>query len=79
VSDDLVNYMLSVASMVMQSTRYRARQLRKRLRGLENKAHEYGKLGVDVVLVLEFPGREGGYSYVTSEESVERIAKVVRA
>lgn len=63
--------------MVRLSTRYRNKQLRKRLRGLENKAHEYGKLGVDVVLVLGYPEREGGYSYVTSEAFLERITQVV--
>ncbi|KAF2113708.1 hypothetical protein BDV96DRAFT_601186 [Lophiotrema nucula] len=64
--------------MVRLLTRYGDKQLRKRLIGLENKAHEYGQLGVNVALVLEYPGREGGYSYITSEDFLRRIAQVIK-
>jgi len=63
--------------IVLPSARYRSKQLKKQLRRLENKAHEYGKLGIEVLLVLRFPGREGGYLYTISENFVERIAQVV--
>ncbi|UPX12653.1 uncharacterized protein EKO05_0003194 [Ascochyta rabiei] len=59
--------------MVQRSTRSRNRQLRKRLSAIENKLHQYGELGAEVALVIRFPSKESGYSYVTSGDFLERI------
>lgn len=75
----VANRLPDIILTMVQPSRYRSKQLRKRLHGLQNKAHEYGQLGVNVVLVLEYHGREGGYSYVTSEDFFERISEVVSA
>lgn len=63
--------------MVQRSSRSRNRQLRKRLLAIENKLHQYGELGAEVALVIRFPGKESGYSYVTSEDFLERMHDVV--
>jgi FAD synthase len=63
--------------MAKQSARDRNKQLKKRLRGLENKVYQYGELGVDVALVIGFREKEGGYSYTTSEEFLQRISQIV--
>ena len=62
---------------MQRSTRSRNRQLRKRLFAVENKLHQYGELGAEVALVIRFPGKDSGYSYVTSEDFLERIHDVV--
>lgn len=64
-------------AMVEQSTRDRNKQLKKRLHGLENKVYQYGELGVDIALIIGFREKEGGYSYTTSEEFLQRISQVV--
>ena len=66
-----------LAAMAKQSARDRNKQLKKRLRGLENKVYQYGELGVDVALVISFREKEGGYSYTTSEEFLQRISQIV--
>lgn len=63
--------------MAQQSTKYRNRQLKKRTQALENKVEGIRKLGVKVVLVLGFPEKDAGYSYVSSEEFFQRIQQVV--
>ena len=62
---------------MVQSVKLRNRQLKKRTQALENKVHGIKQLGVDVVLVLKFPGKESGYSYVSSEEFLDRIMQIV--
>ncbi|RYN15878.1 hypothetical protein AA0119_g12807 [Alternaria tenuissima] len=62
--------------MVQRSTRSRNRQLRKRLIAIQNKLHQYGELGAEVALVIRFPGKDSGYSYVTSEDFLARIHDV---
>jgi hypothetical protein len=65
--------------MVQQSRKYRNRQLKKRLQAIQNKLHEYVQLGADVALILRFPEKESGYSYLSSNEFLEVIEQVVGA
>ncbi|CAI6342328.1 unnamed protein product [Periconia digitata] len=62
--------------MAEQSKRDRNKQLKKRLDGLENKVYQYGELGVDIALIIGYREKEGGYSYTTSEEFLQRIPEL---